>query len=257
MRTLVALSVLALSAASAHAAEDRYGPPPTAATVSLVPGQPAGASTTAPAYTGRMLGWTGKSASAPIAPAGAVQPGPQAMARAAVTQQSPWIDRRGGAVAFQPQSPAPAPVPAGRPVPQQQAALPRSLYDQPIAPAPARAATPVPFQPQQPRPQPAPAPVLPTAPVAQRAPSLPPPPSAEGQRAYSVSREFTTPGGSMLPPPTSYWATRQPTAPTGPAIAEPVLVEGEDFAASTSVGEDPDTLRVPERKARPQLESGK
>jgi len=103
MRLVLALAALACSAATASAAEDRYGP-----------STPRG--TGASAYAGPLLGWTGKTA--PVAPA----------SLAAATRPQPLP---GGLY-----RPLAQPQAAAAPV----AALPTSLYDRPAPPTRAQAA---------------------------------------------------------------------------------------------------------------------
>lgn len=115
MRLVLAIAVLACSAASAGAAEDRYGPssPPAAA-----------------AYAGPLLTWTGKTEPAASVAVARPQPLSDGLYRAATPQAGPPPLRL--------QTPAPQPV-----APAATAALPRSLYDRPATPpAPAVARTP-------------------------------------------------------------------------------------------------------------------
>lgn len=103
MRLVLALAVLACSAASAGAAEDRYGPSsprPTAA------------------YAGPLLSWTGKTESAATAPVALARPLPDGLYRAAAPQ-----------VPLSPARPPAAPATAFA------APLPQSLYDRPTTPA--------------------------------------------------------------------------------------------------------------------------
>lgn len=228
MRTLIALAVLAGSAVGAHAAEDRYGPPPATRALAAVgvAGQAQAARSLAPTpYAGRLLGWTGKVAPRVIeaAPQPQPQPAPQ-------YQPQPVAAR--APVPFQPQAPQAAA--------RQQAALPQSLYDRPVAaPAPA----------PQYRPQPQP----------QRSATLPPPPSAPrvaagdngGARSYSVIREFGgQPDRIALPPPTSYWATREQAQPvlTDPTYGAGLSKKSGEAEPAGGVGEDPAAAPRPERK---------
>jgi hypothetical protein len=261
MRLALALSIVAVSAAGAHAAEDRYGPPRAASvapTGQLVASAlPAGANP----YNGQLLSWGGKAptqapavAAAPPAPVmpqpiaawAGPAPTPQRVSYpsiAAPVAQTP--------VAYTPQSPAPQGVAA--------APLPTSLYDRPTAPAPqayappaakapAPQAAPPPMQqaaaePQRPPMPAAPQPTQPyQAPRAQAAATLPPPPSNPVRtstpdearpRAYSVLREFGgTPDPIDIPPPTSYWATRPETAPP----PEDATDATADFGSAGGVG---------------------
>jgi len=222
MRTVIAITALALSAAGAHAAEDRYGPPPTRALVAAagVAGSAQAAQSLAPTpYAGRMLGWSGKIA--PRAPA-VEQP-----AAAAVAARP---------IPFQPQAPGIQPQPQ-----QRAAALPQSLYDRPMAPAGAPQTVPLPR--------------------AAAAASLPPPPSAQraqapygsAARAYSVIREFGgQPDPVTLPPPTSYWATRDQGQPV---LSDPTYGEGlskKDAESTPREGVGEVDIAPPPAKPKPK-----
>ena len=119
MRLVLAITLLAASAVSAHAAEDRYGPAHTA-----TPGVAAPTP-----YAGTLLGWSGKSP--PAAPAAAQ---PSAPVRPPLMA--------GGLYRSAPQTPMPpTPTPAGyRPAPAPAgyapAPAPTSLSSRPVAQAP-------------------------------------------------------------------------------------------------------------------------
>jgi len=239
MRTLIVIAALACSAVGAHAAEDRYGPPPAPRVLAVVgvAGQAQAAQSLAPTpYAGRMLGWTGKTAPRVVEPAPQPQYQPQPAPRYQPVARAP----------FQPQTP--------QPVPQQQtAALPQNLYDRPMAPpAPQyqpqvtvpRAAAP--FQPQA-APAPLPAPQYAPQPSAQRVAAG----DNGGARSYSVIREFGgQPDPIALPPPTSYWATREQAQPvlTDPTYGAGLSKKSGEAEASGGVGEDPAAAPRPERK---------
>ena len=115
MRLALAIAILATSAVSAHAVEDRYGPSPTAT--------PTTAATSAAPYAGALLGWSGKTA--PAAPQTVQTSAP---ARPALMP--------GGLYRAAPPPPAPA---SYAPAP----AAPQSLYSRP-APQAVRDALPPP-----------------------------------------------------------------------------------------------------------------
>lgn len=124
MRLVLAIAVLAASSASAHAAEDRYGPRRAPAPSVAV----AAAPTTQP-YSGATLGWSGKSA-APTPPA--------AQAAAPVR---PGLMPGGLYRASAPVAPTPVAVAAPPPAPAAFAAAtppaaPTSLYSRPAAQTP-------------------------------------------------------------------------------------------------------------------------
>lgn len=228
MRTLIAITALALSAAGAahaYAAEDRYGPPPAPSVVAAagVAGSAQAARSLAPTpYTGPMLSWTGKTAPRATAPA------PVAPTTAAA-RPAP----------FQPQAPRAAP-------PQQQAALPQSLYDRPMVPMAAGAPAPAGYSAQS---RPAAAPAAPPPPPRPQAPQRLTAPAGEAPRAYSVMREFGTPDPTQLPPPVNYWATRPSTAPTDSA---PATIDGlfEPAEAASEGTEEPDLTTGPTAATR-------
>lgn len=122
MRLVLALAVLAFSAASAQAAEDRYGPSRATA---------AGAAMSAQPYTGATLMWSGKVA--PVAP--------QAVQATATARPAPIA---GGLYRTPPPAPTvpmtTAPTAAFPPGPVRYApppaAAPTSLYSRPVAQAP-------------------------------------------------------------------------------------------------------------------------
>ncbi len=242
MRLVLALSILAAGAVSAHAAEDRYGPPRAAVATSAGPQATGALPASGAPYGGQMLSWSGKTPGPAPTPAVASAPAlPQPIAPWA--GQAPTPQRVSYPSIAAPVQPAPQPAFVPQAPARQAAApqpLPTSLYDRPAAP-PAQAYAPPPVQQpvQQPSPQPArqavvqptlqplPAPQQPTQPYQAprgQAASLPPPPSTPTRmtagpedarpRAYSVLREFGgTPDPINIPPPTSYWATRPETAP--------------------------------------------
>ena len=229
MRLVLALSIVAVSAASAHAAEDRYGPP-RAASSSAGPQVASALPASSAPYSGQMLSWSGKApGQAPMAPAASGPALPQPIAPWAGQAPTPQRVSYPSIAAPVQRAPQPAFIPQA---PQRQAAapqpLPTSLYDRPAAPAPV-AAAPVP-QPQSPYP--------PSG--GQAAP--PPPPSVTARvrspdeaspRAYSVLREFGgTPDPINIPPPTSYWATRPETAPPPESADEAAA----DFGPAGGVG---------------------
>lgn len=118
MRLVLAITVLAASASSAHAAEDRYGPRQAAAPVAVA------TSATARPYAGSMLGWSGKSAA----------PAPQAERPTAPVRPALMS---GGL--YRPSSPPQAPVAAAPPAPAPAgyaSTAPTSLYSRPSSQTP-------------------------------------------------------------------------------------------------------------------------
>lgn len=115
MRLVLAIAVLAVSAVSAHAAEDRYGPrpgAPVAAATAAAPG-------TMQPYAGATLGWSGKVAPTPVA-APSAAPSRPAMIPGGLYRPAPA-----------PQTPvAAAPAAYAPPV---ASAAPTSLYSRPVA----------------------------------------------------------------------------------------------------------------------------
>lgn len=240
MRLVLALSIIAVSAVSAHAAEDRYGPPRGSGSVPAGPQVASALPASSAPWSGQMLSWGGKTpAQAPAAVATAAPAMPQPIAPwagpAPTPQRAAYPSIAAPVAAPIPAAYTPPPARPAAPAPQAAAAqpLPASLYDRPAAPAPVAAA---------PAPQPQPQPQQPYQPPRTQASTLPPPPSTPTRvrspdeaspRAYSVLREFGgTPDPINIPPPTSYWATRPETAPA-PAEAEDA---GADFGPAGGVG---------------------
>lgn len=264
MRLVLVISVLAASATVAQAAEDRYGPPPVAATAVMTAASygartaPTGPGVAAAPYAGRMLGWSGKASPAappPVfVPQTAPQPAPRPVAAAVVTPApAPPAPRGGVQPSLYPSTyramPTGAAVGAVRPAAQPP--LPTSLYDRP---APTAQTPPVP-QAARAVPTPTPAPVV-TPPRAQAAATLPPAPSAvrapaptptTGAKAgwsppkyYSVHRQFgEAPDPITIPPPTSYWVDR--VAAQAPAAGETASAP-DDYPVG-GVGNEPEDDR--------------
>lgn len=134
MRLVLAFAVLAASACSAHAAEDRYGPSTTAAATGVGP---------AP-YAGPTLSWNGNTAAAtPPAPLAAepVRPDlmPGGLYRSAPAPQAPLAS-------VTPVRPAAAPTGYAPPAYSPQTSAPQSLYSRPTPSAPMAALAPPPSQ---------------------------------------------------------------------------------------------------------------
>jgi hypothetical protein len=235
MRLLITLAVLAVSATSAHAGEDRYGSRRASAGMDAA-GRPAPLP-----YSGPMLSWSGKAAA-------------PAIASTATRQQSPARPDlmsgglyRGAPAPRSPLAMAPAPTPAGPRAmtaapagyagPPAQQTAPQSLYS---APAPRAAAASPP----------------------------PPPPSATmvqgglyasaGPRFYSVHRPYGETPDPIPATPAGAATAYRPEASLAGAVAlsgvgDGVLSEGQEDGGLGGVGAS-DAAEEAERAARREAE---
>ena len=223
MRLVLAIAVLASSAVSAHAGEDRYGP--ARATVT-----PDAARSTALPYAGKMLGWSGKTA-APTAAAGTrpPEPGRPELMRGGLYRPAPPSSAPAAMA-------APARPAASAPAPYAPQAAPQSLYSAP-APRAAAAALPPP----------------PSATVTQGGLY-----ASAGPRFYSVHRPYgETPDPIPATPPTASAAYR-PEASLAGAVAlsgvgDSVQSEGQDDGGFGGVGAS-DAAEEAERAAKREAE---
>ncbi|MFZ5670121.1 MAG: hypothetical protein ACOY4K_11550 [Pseudomonadota bacterium] len=221
MRLILAIALLALGAAGAQAAEDRYGPR-----------DPAAAPTAGRPWSGTMLDWRGKSP-APTPPAAT----PPAPSRPALTPGGLYQPGR-----TPPPPPgfvasgyglAPAPTPAAATPPPE----PRSLYDRPSPLRTPPAALPAP---------PAAAPV-PGGPAAAGAPV----------RFYSLHREFGPAPDPIPAPPRGESLAFRPEASLAGAVAltgvgDGVRKDDEDDGGLGGVGvedEAEEAARAAKREA--------